>query len=234
MCLGLYTAGWTIYIAVKAAGLTKLSGWTTENIVELLELNSFRAIVISLAATYVLWLAGSLLALDPWHVFTCIVQYLLLQPTFIVVLSIFSLANTHDISCECRERSYEVLVADAPAHQGARRATPAPRQTSAPLQSRTARTARRQRWRSRRPRRRTRRSCGPPRRRSWPSRKPRRRTIAPPASRQPMPLRRSGERNDAGAHICSRLTLLQNEPFVVIRGAVSRTSSSPGGQPSRC
>ena len=98
MGVGLYTAGWTIYVAVKAAGLTELSGWTTDNVIQLLELSSFRAIVISLAATYLLWLIASLMALDPWHLATCLIQYLLLQPTFIIVLSLFSFSNLHDIS----------------------------------------------------------------------------------------------------------------------------------------
>ena len=58
----------------------------------------FRTIVLSLAATYVLWFVASLLFFDPWHMFTSFIQYLLLTPAYINVLNIYAFCNTHDIS----------------------------------------------------------------------------------------------------------------------------------------
>lgn len=42
---------------------------------------TFRDIVISLAATYGLYLIGSIIHGEPWHMFTSFLQYLFLQPS---------------------------------------------------------------------------------------------------------------------------------------------------------
>ena len=98
MALALYCAGWTTYIALKAAGLTRLSNWTLNNVAQLLKTSAFRDIVISIAATYFLWLIASILFLDPWHMITSIWAYLLLVPFYTIVLAIYSMANLHDVS----------------------------------------------------------------------------------------------------------------------------------------
>ncbi|PWN42205.1 hypothetical protein IE81DRAFT_290615 [Ceraceosorus guamensis] len=98
MGVALYTAGFTIFIAADAAGLTHLSGWTGDNILQLIKLDSFRDIVISLASTYVLWVIASIIHFEPWHLVTSFVQYLFLTPCFVIVLAIYSMANTHDLS----------------------------------------------------------------------------------------------------------------------------------------
>lgn len=58
----------------------------------------FFTIIISLASTYVLWFVASILFLDPWHMITCFIQYIVLTPTYINVLNIYAFCNTHDIT----------------------------------------------------------------------------------------------------------------------------------------
>lgn len=58
----------------------------------------FFSIIVSLLATYVLWIVASILFLDPWHMITCFVQYIVLTPTYINVLNIYAFCNTHDIT----------------------------------------------------------------------------------------------------------------------------------------
>jgi len=89
MALGLYCAGWTTYLALDAAGLTHLSGWTVGNIETLFTTSGFRDIVISLAATYVLWFVASVIFLDPWHMLTSFWGYMLLIPSYTIVLAIY-------------------------------------------------------------------------------------------------------------------------------------------------
>lgn len=98
-CLLLYCTGWTIYLQLQAADLLAASGWTTKNILNtLINSSNIRAIVISILATVVLYLLSSLWMLDPWHMITCFVQYMFLTPTYVTILSIYSLANLHDVS----------------------------------------------------------------------------------------------------------------------------------------
>ncbi|EFE30566.1 chitin synthase 1 [Trichophyton benhamiae CBS 112371] len=58
----------------------------------------FFSIFVSLLTTYVFWFLASILFFDPWHMFTCFLQYLLLTPTYINVLNIYAFCNTHDIT----------------------------------------------------------------------------------------------------------------------------------------
>ncbi|KAK2747944.1 Chitin synthase, class 1 [Myotisia sp. PD_48] len=75
----------------------------------------FFSIFVSLLATYVFWFLASILFFDPWHMFTCsynpmmllnlltvitnqFLQYILLTPTYINVLNIYAFCNTHDIT----------------------------------------------------------------------------------------------------------------------------------------
>lgn len=98
MGLALYAAGYTIYLALDAAGLTHTNGWRVDNLETLFKTSGFRDIVISLAATYVMWLLCSLLHLEPWHMLTSFVQYLFLTPTYVIILSMYSMCNTNDLS----------------------------------------------------------------------------------------------------------------------------------------
>ncbi|SCU78087.1 LAFA_0A04830g1_1 [Lachancea sp. 'fantastica'] len=58
----------------------------------------FFNIVVSLLSTYGLYAFTSILYLDPWHLITSSIQYLLMLPSFICTLQIFAFCNTHDVS----------------------------------------------------------------------------------------------------------------------------------------
>lgn len=58
----------------------------------------FFNLIVSLASTYVMWFIVSFLFLDPWHMFTCFIQYLLMTPTYINILNVYAFCNTHDIT----------------------------------------------------------------------------------------------------------------------------------------
>jgi chitin synthase len=47
----------------------------------------FRQMIVSVSATYGVYVVSSILALDPWHLFTSFLQYILLSPTYVNVLS---------------------------------------------------------------------------------------------------------------------------------------------------
>ncbi|KAJ3196839.1 Chitin synthase, class 2 [Irineochytrium annulatum] len=59
---------------------------------------TFRDMVISTLATYGLYLISSVMHLEPWHVFTCMIQYLFMLPSFINILMVYSFCNLHDVS----------------------------------------------------------------------------------------------------------------------------------------
>ena len=57
-----------------------------------------RSLTMSVLATYALYTVASIVFLDPWHMITSFVQYLLLSPTYINVLNVYAFCNVHDIS----------------------------------------------------------------------------------------------------------------------------------------
>jgi len=58
----------------------------------------FFTLIISMCSTWILYLVSSILFLDPWHMFTSFIQYLLLTPTYINILNVYAFCNTHDIT----------------------------------------------------------------------------------------------------------------------------------------
>ena len=66
--------------------------------VDLFQNKVFFTLIVSMLSTYVLYLLVSILFLDPWHMFTCFIQYLLLTPTYINILNVYAFCNTHDIT----------------------------------------------------------------------------------------------------------------------------------------
>ena len=67
--IALWCAGYTVYMAVPHT----LDGWSRFG--ELIQTNStFRDIVISLAATYGLYLFSSFIHFEPWHMFTSFIR----------------------------------------------------------------------------------------------------------------------------------------------------------------
>jgi len=90
--VGLYCAGWTIWLAVPH----NFSGW--KDIKTLLDESAFRDIVISLAATYGLYILSSLIHAEPWHMITSFVQYMCILPSYINILAVYAFCNLHDVS----------------------------------------------------------------------------------------------------------------------------------------
>ncbi|RMZ67668.1 chitin synthase A [Pyrenophora seminiperda CCB06] len=68
------------------------------NVGDLFKDRIFATLVISLLSTYVMWLIVSIIFLDPWHMFTSFIQYLLMTPTYINILNVYAFCNTHDIT----------------------------------------------------------------------------------------------------------------------------------------
>ncbi|KAI8847542.1 chitin synthase-domain-containing protein [Chytridium lagenaria] len=100
MALMLFMGAWTVKVSVNAYTDSLLgkpsSANTFLNFVG--DTPAFRDIVISLMSTYGLYLISSLLFLDPWHIFTCMLQYLFMLPSFINILMVYAFCNLHDVS----------------------------------------------------------------------------------------------------------------------------------------
>lgn len=60
--------------------------------------STFAQLVVSLVATYGVYILSSLLALDPLHLLTSSLQYFIFTPTYINVLNIYAFCNLHDFS----------------------------------------------------------------------------------------------------------------------------------------
>ncbi|ORY03061.1 chitin synthase-domain-containing protein [Clohesyomyces aquaticus] len=58
----------------------------------------FFTLIVSMLSTYVMWFIVSIIFLDPWHMFTSFIQYLLMTPTYINILNVYAFCNTHDIT----------------------------------------------------------------------------------------------------------------------------------------
>ncbi|KAF2223973.1 chitin synthase-domain-containing protein [Elsinoe ampelina] len=86
----------TVFITVKSVqAQVALGGFTFTT---LFTNALFRTLILSMLATYVLYFVASILFLDPWHMITCFVQYLLMTPTYINILNVYAFCNTHDIT----------------------------------------------------------------------------------------------------------------------------------------
>lgn len=105
MVVMLYMAGYTVVSQVaKVMGLLRDKGVTTTSstlreLPSLLAQNAaFRDIVISLASTYGMYFIASFLHFEPWHMFTCFLQYMFMLPAFVNILMVYAFCNTHDVS----------------------------------------------------------------------------------------------------------------------------------------
>lgn len=87
----------SVFMSVKA--VESLYHSHTEINVDLFFKNStFRDLIIANASTVALYFVSSLIYLEPWHMFTSFLQYLLLSPSYINVLNIYAFCNIDDIS----------------------------------------------------------------------------------------------------------------------------------------
>jgi chitin synthase len=60
--------------------------------------NVFTNLIVSTASTVGLYFFMSFLYLDPWHMFTSFLQYMILLPSYICTLQIYAFCNTHDVT----------------------------------------------------------------------------------------------------------------------------------------
>lgn len=91
----------TILLSIKTVTGTikgeKSKGEDT-SFTDLLKQEYVRNLTISVLATYALYTISSIIFLDPWHMITSFVQYLLLSPAYINILNVYAFCNVHDIS----------------------------------------------------------------------------------------------------------------------------------------
>ncbi|KAH9935681.1 chitin synthase-domain-containing protein [Fomitopsis serialis] len=59
---------------------------------------AYQTMIFSVIITYGVYFLSSLFAMDPWHLFTSFIPYLLLSPTYINLLNIYAFSNLDDIS----------------------------------------------------------------------------------------------------------------------------------------
>lgn len=85
----------TVFVTVKSIQAETADGFTISDI---FKNEVFRTLILSMLSTYVLYIVVSLLFLDPWHMITSFVQYLLMTPTYINILNVYAFCNTHDIT----------------------------------------------------------------------------------------------------------------------------------------
>ncbi|KAI1301154.1 Chitin synthase, class 1 [Mortierella claussenii] len=88
-----FCATWLTYLGISRA---LASGETT--LAAVIKDPTFRNVILSLASTYGLYLFGSVLYLEPWHMVTSFVQYLCMMPSYVNVLNVYAFCNTHDVS----------------------------------------------------------------------------------------------------------------------------------------
>lgn len=86
-----------VFISVRAI-IDDINDSDGFNIDQLFKNKVFYTLIVSVMSTYGIWLIASLLMFDPWHMFTSLIQYMLLTPTYINVLNVYAFCNTHDVS----------------------------------------------------------------------------------------------------------------------------------------
>ncbi|KAG9236600.1 chitin synthase 1 [Amylocarpus encephaloides] len=65
---------------------------------DLVKNSIFFTMIVSLLSTYILWIFVSIIFLDPWHIVTSSLQYMLLTPTYTNVINVYAFCNTHDVT----------------------------------------------------------------------------------------------------------------------------------------
>lgn len=86
-----------IYMAVHAIQSILLTE-STITVTLFFQNSQFRDLVVATLSTYALYFVASFMYLEPWHMFTSFVQYLLLSPAYVNVLNIYAFCNIDDIS----------------------------------------------------------------------------------------------------------------------------------------
>jgi hypothetical protein len=74
------------------------------------------AMLFSVIITYGVYAASSVLSFDPAHMVTSFIQYLLLSPTYFILLNIYSFSNLDDISWGTKQDTIEEQALAAVTH----------------------------------------------------------------------------------------------------------------------
>lgn len=95
--LMVYTIFAAVYLTVHTVQIL-ISEVATITFKKLLEDSQFRDLLVSMGSTYVLYILSSIAYLQPWHMLSSFLQYLLISPSYINVLNIYAFSNLHDIT----------------------------------------------------------------------------------------------------------------------------------------
>lgn len=85
----IYTMFASVYIVVYQ--ITQKDGLSMENTV-------MTNMIVSVLSTFGLYFFMSFLYFDPWHMFTSLLQYFILLPSYICTLQVYAFCNTHDVT----------------------------------------------------------------------------------------------------------------------------------------
>jgi chitin synthase len=85
----------SVFITVRSVQEEVEDGF---KITDLFTKTIFSTLIVSMLSTYVLWFVASFLFFDPWHMFTSLIQYILMTPSYINILNVYAFCNTHDIT----------------------------------------------------------------------------------------------------------------------------------------
>ncbi|GBC06930.1 hypothetical protein RclHR1_07140017 [Rhizophagus clarus] len=99
-----FYAGLMLYLLL-ATGWIAYKGVSQDIMKKHFDINGFISnkltlwnIILSIASTYGIYIISSLLFLEPWHLLTSSMQYLLLIPFYINILHVYAFCNIHDVS----------------------------------------------------------------------------------------------------------------------------------------
>ncbi|CAO3590746.1 unnamed protein product [Absidia cylindrospora] len=92
----LFCTGWITYVSISSV----VASWQDAEgtFITLLKQSTFRNILVSVCSTYIMYFVSSFLFLDPWHMFSSLLQYVLMSASFVNILNIYAFCNTHDVS----------------------------------------------------------------------------------------------------------------------------------------
>ncbi|CAG8657095.1 6938_t:CDS:2 [Dentiscutata erythropus] len=97
MSIMIYCAFYTVYLTLYHTN-PPINFKNFSSIQSALKKAAFRDIVISIVSTYGLYFFASFIHGEPWHMFTCLLQYILLVPFYVNILMVYAFCNTHDVS----------------------------------------------------------------------------------------------------------------------------------------
>lgn len=94
--LGLYVTAASLYLTFNSFKNNHLE--TAQDWKNLFTEGPSVVLIASLIASYGVYLLASILFADPWHMISSFPQYILVAPSFINILLVYSFSNLHDVS----------------------------------------------------------------------------------------------------------------------------------------